>query len=273
MIDESRMKDALAHYKQDFINEQWPNEKYKWEAVKHFQDNWDINAPDFADMLTRSLAKTSNLLASVNNYPSNMIQDFARVAPEEVRGMFMELFDESKDVYERIDQFKTAASSLLKNYGNGAKQHYQRENTITVYLWLRFPDKYYIYKFSEIKEVAVELGYDYHFKQGAYADNIRNFLKLYDEICLRLHEDEELVNIFKSQLTDTCYPDPELRTLTGDFGFYISRNYSEQKKQADDEWFPSDYSPKFSIDDWVVLLKDESVFISQPSHRTMFLTE
>lgn len=50
--------------------------------MKHFQDNWDVNAPDFADMLERSLAKTDNLLASMNNFPARMIGGFAKTAPE-----------------------------------------------------------------------------------------------------------------------------------------------------------------------------------------------
>ncbi len=63
---------------------------------------------------------------------------------------------------------------------------------------------------------------DYRFKKGAYADNIRNFLKLYDEISVALKEDTELVNLFQSQLTDTCYPDPQLKTLTIDVGFTLA---------------------------------------------------
>ena len=106
MFDKFRLKDVLVKYKQDFVSTQWGNEKYKWEAVKCFQDNWDVNAADFADMLTRSLAKTYNLLASMNNFPARMITGFAKTAPEEVRSMFIALFDESKDVYERIDAFK-----------------------------------------------------------------------------------------------------------------------------------------------------------------------
>ena len=86
-----------------------------------------------------------------------MIIGFAKTAPEEVRAMFIDLFDESKDIYERIDFFKTQSSVLLEKYGNGAGQHYQYENAISTYLWLRFPDKYYIYKFGEIKTVAEEL--------------------------------------------------------------------------------------------------------------------
>ena len=227
MFDKFRLKDVLVQYKKDFVTTQWGNEKYKWEAVKCFQDNWDVNAEDFADMLNRSLAKTFNLLASMNNFPARMITGFARTAPEEVRSMFIALFDETKDVYERIEAFKMQSSIMLEKYGNGAGQHYQYENAISTYLWLRYPDKYYIYKFGEVKTVADELESDYRFKKGAYADNIRNFYKFYDEICEELKLDTELVNLFKSQLTDSCYPDPELKTLTFDVGFYISRYYSQ----------------------------------------------
>lgn len=259
-----KLRDVLGGYKQDFVSRQWRDEKYKWEAIKCFQDNWDVKASDFADMLTRALGKTCNLLASNNNFPKSMIIGFAKAAPEEVRAMFIALFDESKDVFERMDTFKTKSSVLLKQYGKGAAQHYQYENAISTYLWLRFPDKYYIYKFSEVKKVASELGADYRFKKGAYADNIRNTLKFYDEISLALKEDSELVNLFRSQLTDTCYPDPELKTLTTDVGFYISRHYSQKavavQEKAKCEWFPAAYSPGFTVEDWVDLLNDSEVF-------------
>ncbi len=262
MFDQFRLKEVLAQYKQSFVSTQWGNEKYKWEAVKWFQDNWDVNAQNFPEMLNRSLDKTFNLLASNNNFPKGMIVGFAKAAPEEVRAMFIALFDESKDVFERMNAFKMQSSILLEKYGNGAAQHYQYENAISTYLWLRYPDKYYIYKFGEVKTVASELEADYRFKKGAYADNIRNFLRLYDEISLALKEDTELVNLFQSQLTDTCYPDPELKTLTIDVGFYISRFFSQKDLdiQVEDEWFPATYTPGFSVDDWVKLLGDPEIF-------------
>lgn len=262
MFDHSKFADVLVAYKQNFVSKQWGDEKYKWEAVKWFQENWDVNAPDFAEMLNRSLDKTFNLLASNNNFPKGMIVGFAKSAPEEVRAMFIALFDESKDVFERMDAFKMQSSILLEKYGNGAAQHYQYENAISTYLWLRYPDKYYIYKFGEVKTVASELESDYRFKKGAYADNIRNFLKLYDEISVTLKEDTELVNLFQSQLTDTCYPDPELKTLTIDVGFYISRRYSQENAEKAEaaSWFPSDYTPGLTEEDWLALLGDDKVF-------------
>lgn len=264
MFDKFRLKDVLVSYKQNFVSKQWGEEKYKWEAVKWFQDNWDINSSDFAEMLNRSLDKTLNLLASVNNFPKGMIVGFAKAAPEEVRAMFIDLFDESKDVFERMNAFKLQSSILLERHGNGAAQHYQYENAISTYLWLRYPDKYYIYKFGEVKAVASELEADYRFKKGAYADNIRNFLRLYDEISLALKEDAELVSLFQSQLTETCYPDPELITLTIDVGFYISRYYSQKDAPAGTtaEWYGADCDPGLTVDDWTRLLHDENVFTS-----------
>lgn len=262
MFDQFRLKDVLAQYKQSFVSTQWGNEKYKWEAVKWFQDNWDVNASDFPEMLSRSLDKTFNLLASNNNFPKGMIVGFAKAAPEEVRAMFIALFDESQDVFERMNAFKMQSSILLEKYGNGAAQHYQYENAISTYLWLRYPDKYYIYKFGEVKTVSSELESDYRFKKGAYADNIRNFLRLYDEISAALKEDSELVNLFQSQLTDTCYPDPELKTLTIDVGSYISRLYSQENAEKAEAaaWFPSDYTPGLTEEDWLALLGDDKVF-------------
>lgn len=73
MFDKFRLKEALVKYKENFVSSQWGNEKYKWEVVKCFQDKWDVNATDFADMLTRSLSKTYNLLTSMNNFSAKMI--------------------------------------------------------------------------------------------------------------------------------------------------------------------------------------------------------
>lgn len=232
MFNKSILEKVLAQYKQDFVLTQWKNENYKWKAVKQFQDNWDVNASDFSEMLSRSLEKTYNLLASANNFPKGMMSEFAKAAPEEVRAMFIALFDESRDVFKRMDEFKHQSSVLLEKYGNGAAQHYQYENAISTYLWLRYPDKYYIYKFNEVKTVASELESDYQFRKGAYAENIRNFLNLYDEISAALKEDAELVNLLHSHLTDDCYPDPELKALTIDVGFYISRVFLQKNIDA-----------------------------------------
>lgn len=250
MFNQLRLKEALRQYKKDFVTTHWNEEKYKWEAVKCFQDNWDIHAADFEDMLSQSLSKTSNLLASTNNFPAGMIIEFAHAAPEKVRAMYMDLFDESKDVFRRIESFKKQSNILLKKYKSTAKQHYQHENAITTYLWLRYPDKYYVYKYSEARSVSNKLDSNYKFKKGSYTDNLKSFYNFYNEIRESLKRDSTLIDLFKSQLTDDCYPDSELRTLTFDVGFYISRNIpkpaAKESNQADSDDMEFTEKPKSS---------------------------
>ena len=54
----------------EFVSKNWNNEKYKWEAVKWFQENWDIEDADFAEMLqagiyTYALKLTQQLAADL----------------------------------------------------------------------------------------------------------------------------------------------------------------------------------------------------------------
>ena len=224
MFNEDKLDSIITEYKKQFIQSQWPKEKFKWEAVKCFQDNWDISTDNFTEMLKKSLAKTGNLLASKYNFPADTIVSFSERNQGKVRKMFIELFDENKNIYERISIFKENAKSLLNDPSHN---HYQDESVISTYLWLKYPDKYYIYKFNIINIVSEKLESNYIFKKGDYANNMENFFKFYNEICSKLQSDNELKNILSSVITDTCYPDPELKTLTIDVGFFISRYYTD----------------------------------------------
>lgn len=141
MYNIESLKFAISQYKKEFDDKIWPNEKFKWEAIQHFQDNWNIDAENFSEMLFESLSGAEKLLNSVNNYPIAMIKNYAEVAKEEVRLMFKELYDERKDIFLRITNFKLKANDLLKRYSKREDKHYQNENAISIYLWLRYPDR------------------------------------------------------------------------------------------------------------------------------------
>lgn len=252
MFDKALLKKAIEMYKRNFIKKQWPDEKYKWEAVQCFQNNWQIEAEDFAEMLHQSLRKTDNLLSSMNYYPRRMIIQLAKMAPEDVRAIFKNLFDEQQEIGVRIEIFKKKVKELSERYENDKEKYFQDENAMTTYLWLRYPDKYYRYKFSEVESVAKKLNSNYQFKKGRYRENVSQFFSFYDEICAELQKDEALKNLLVSQLTESCYPDPMLKTLTIDVGVFISRDFNE--------WWPENYEPGLSIDEWEELLYNKDVF-------------
>ena len=77
MIDNNRFQELFEEYKSELKGARWDDEKFKWQAIKGFQDHWDIEAVDFCTMLKNSLDKTFNLLASTHYFPGKMIKEFA----------------------------------------------------------------------------------------------------------------------------------------------------------------------------------------------------
>ena len=88
-IDINKLEKEIKDYKANFFSS-WNDEKYKWEAVSWFQSHWDIKSSNFTQMLETSLSKTLNLLGAQHYFPRRMIKNFAMVAPEDVRKMFID---------------------------------------------------------------------------------------------------------------------------------------------------------------------------------------
>ena len=222
---ENLIRDLVKQYKKDFLK-YWEEEKYKWQAVKWFQDNWDINASDFGSMFDHATNKTDNLLASNQNFPKGVILSLASEFPSETRQMFIDLYEEKVALEKRINKFKSKAIELVDRHNDLHPDEiwnnsYQQENAISTYLWLRYPDKYYIYKYTEYKAVVDKLGCPDKIKAGAGYVNIKNGFEIYDKISELLSKDEELKKMLANVLTDDCYPDKNLKTLTVDFGHYV----------------------------------------------------
>lgn len=262
MIDIVKLRPILAGYKAYFPSH-WDDEIYKWEAIKHFQDHWNIEAENFGEMFKEATDKTFNLLASGYAYPRGMMINFAKADDAAARQMFRDLYDESRDLAERVDAFQAASEAIRAKYDDGTwRNHYQNTNAISVYLWLRYPEKYYIYKYEIYRDVAAELNSEYRPKRNGSVDSLIGGFKMYDEVCKVISEDAEVTEMFRSAVTDTCYPDPQMRTVTVDVGFYLSRFFLEERKAAQEEegWFPKDYNPDITVNEWVQMLKDSSVF-------------
>ena len=219
-IDQERLLKLVEEYKADF-KENIPLELYKWEAVKNFKDNWDLDVEDFPAMLSRSLSKTENLLASMNNYPRRMIKQFAQRFPQDVKSLFVALYDETVNLKERIDAFIAGIEQIhMKWDGKEAKNHYHTFNVVSTYLWLRYPDKYYIYKPSVVKNLFDRLGIDIKLTPLKANAVIKTF-EVYDSISDYLLKDLELKAMFEEVMTSNCYPDNLMKTTTVDLGYYL----------------------------------------------------
>lgn len=225
MFDKEVFENYLTTYKKNFsLN--YLKEKYNlWEVVKCFQDNWNIETENFSEMLANSLRKLTATNNLIYQFATVMLRRFAENEPEKVYEMFVNLYDEKIDICERFEKFKSDSEILFEKYRRGNEQkHSQDERAISVYLWLRYPEKYYIYKLFTFDNAVKNLKSDYEFIQGDYANNIRKCYKFGDEICEELKKDVELVEKLKNNLDEDCYSDENLKVLTTDFIFYIGKN-------------------------------------------------
>ena len=242
-IQDKLIQDAIEQYKHKLRDDPsyWDGkpgsfgEKYKWEAIAHFQKNWDIDAPDFAEMFKESTAKTRNLLDSIG-FPRAMMLDFASIQPKQVEEMFRNLLDENIDLKQRVDNFKQKAKTLLEKYrfshpeAQKANNHFQDTNTISTYLWLRYPDKYYKYAPGIYCSNRQLLGlYQYYIKdRDRTIDSMLEGFAMYDKIRAMLKDDKELVDMIHSRVDKLHLEkdfEDDFRTATIDFGYFISKYF------------------------------------------------
>lgn len=265
MINGAKLSKIIRAYEEDFPIH-WYEEKYKWEAVKYFQDHWDIQANDFAEMFNDATSKCGNLLSSSQFQPRLMIYQLAKADQEKVREMFSDLFEEDEDLQLRYLNFSNSARQMTSEIFPG-KKDYQSVNAISIYLWLRFPDNYTIIKYSELRKLAAAIDSDFLPKKGELFDEIQDLTELVKQINESLKQDLNLKKIFEKSITEKCYPDPNLMTLTSDFTFYASRYYLEGlEPQPDDEPEGGEPIPSYSQEKCAPYDKSrflEQVFISE----------
>lgn len=269
MIDHAKLEPVLSGY-QTYFPKYWPHgEDFKWEAAQQFHDHWDINAADFGEMFKAATAKVFSLLDTGYAYPRAMILNFAAADCEATRAMFRSLFDESIGLSPRITAFQAAAEALRIKYNDGSwNNHYQNTSAISVYLWLRYPDQYYIYRYSVTRDISTALNFNAPPKRDGSVESLLNSYRLYDELRAALSQNEAITRMIRSTIeaapAGKYWPDTHWNIAAIDLGFYLSRFYLAEQKAAQMQtgWFPakSEYDPGITTAQWSALLQDASVF-------------
>ena len=160
-----------------------------------------------------------------------MIVNIAKAAPNEVKEMFIHLYAENIDLAQRVQQFIDASGSLKEKHNPGTwNTDYQNTNAISTYLWLRYPEKYYIYKYDEYLKVNKKLDLNYSIRKGKVGEMIKGYTmyKILNEYLLK---NQKLVKLIKSHVEHNAelHRDTHLHTTTIDFGFWVSRYFTSSE--------------------------------------------
>jgi Domain of unknown function (DUF3883) len=212
-MNTNKAREIIKRYKQHFhaIHKE---EIYKWRAVKYFQDNWNPEANDFAEMLSRSLHLAKNLLDSGKYFPKRMINKNAVANPEAARALFIALFDENADLIERMEKFQSQCKSLNATNFPGTNSFQDTRATI-FYLCLRFPERYFLYKYEMFKGFVGLVDYPFHPKRGDM-QNVLEYLTLCNILKEEILRDNELLELHKTRITEQEYFDSSFNILTQD---------------------------------------------------------
>lgn len=229
-MNRKAFENIIAFYKKNYAQIE-KQEIYKWKAVQTFQAHWNIEAEDFYCMLNLSLRDTKNLMAAGNYYPREWILWMAKKDSEVVRDMFRGLFDLTADFKKRILGFRANAEQFYERYkktesdedDKNHKNHYQDDRAIMVYLNMRFPDKYYLYKYTMFQKFVEQTDYDETPKKGEI-ENLFKFEKLCDYIHNYVMNDSEILRLYEPRREK--YFDPEYHLLVQDIiysAYYVEK--------------------------------------------------
>ena len=199
---------------------------YAWEAVQHFQNNWNPDLHDPATMYDSCFYSEQNrrLWQSENWEPRRIMTEFWRFDPLTVEWMFDDLFNETKSVDGRVGRFLFGCDSLLRDYKKAKptsieNNHYHSDyRMISVYLAFRYPDCYAPYDFQSFRNGLVALGA----RDIPEQDDLPRYFKVLKTLMTFLDKDPEVAKLMQKHLHPKKHYQGKTMLLASDFCRFIT---------------------------------------------------
>lgn len=217
------------------FHKRWPNEKNKWMSAKQFEDNFNIDAPNLAENIDKSINKrflTSNPISA-----RKMLIAFAEYDQKRTRTALEKLFDENEPLLERIKIFMENCedikkSSNVKSGTNWGRTGFTLATTLEL-LSLRHPNKYYGYRMWKAKAINEAFDMGYNFKKtniNRVLDSEKAQKEIHDLLVKNSKFKETIANAVKDV---DCYSDQDCIIATSDFCVFIGFQYKKPNDKVE----------------------------------------
>ena len=183
-----------------------PDEVYKWQAIEHFEQHWDINAPDFYEMFKEAFRKKDNL---VDYRPFGILEALGENYATKLKELLGIVYG-TDDFYTKLGKCRTFTENVIDDLKEKSNTNFSTkidERTLSFLLTLKFPNEYTFYKKDIYTKLCEYLG-EVSRKERKY----EHFIELLTEIT-------------------TYFNNPELRQLTSNF---IPQGFDEPLLLAQD---------------------------------------
>ena len=165
---DEKIKELIQHYV-TFLLEDPSNkyEVYKWQAIKHFQQHWNIEASNFYEMFKEAFRKRGNLVYQ-NSF--SFLDALGKYFPEQLRSLFLIVYG-ADDFYIKLDKAKTFVENnidkLRKKLDKENFNHQFDERTLSFLLTMQNPNEETFYKSTLYIQLCKYLGITSQ-KEGKY---------------------------------------------------------------------------------------------------------
>lgn len=231
-MNHENLNKLIANYIENFqvFNNEEHREFYKWQAVKHFKDKFDIDAPNFSAMFKESVRLTENLINNHIVQPTNGIIKLAErpELTETIRQMFKDLFSEDNgNIHlrqEKIKHFILQCDKLLNTYEPGKWKYAQDTRTVIFYLSLMYPEQNYMFKSTQANKFKYCVEFEDDFGAGE-TFSLKTYYQLCDELVRAIKANDKLIQLHQSRLTDDMLVDDDFHILAYDI-LYCGVSYN-----------------------------------------------
>ncbi|WP_255495811.1 McrB family protein [Capnocytophaga sp. oral taxon 903] len=183
-----------------------PDKVYKWQAIEHFEQHWDINAPDFYEMFKEAFRKKDNL---VDYRPFGILEALGENYPTKLKELLGIVYG-ADDFYTKLGKCRTFTENVIDDLKEKSNTNFSTkidERTLSFLLTLKFPNEHTFYKRDIYTKLCEYLG-----EVSRKERKFEHFIELLTEIT-------------------TYFNNPELKQLTSNF---IPQGFDEPLLLAQD---------------------------------------
>ena len=211
-----------AHY--ELINGPQHNEKFKWAAIRCFQDVWFSEAAKdmpFDKKFKLAMKESSFLVDGSFAHPTAGIIKMAQQRPAQVASLFDKLlfvpYDSLWELQRHMDSFLEQITALWQELFPKYFSYKQTRHAVSCYLTLFTPEKHFLYRPNCVRKFALYTEYDKKIGSGA-SFNLPNFYELSEIVVQALRKHPTLMQKYNALFKDDerYYYDESLHMMVYD---------------------------------------------------------
>lgn len=224
------LQQAFQRYQQFLGTPQAEQNLYIWESQQIFQDNWDLEASRLPEMYDHSLqnSQTRRLWKRETYEPKRLMLLFWEMAPDFVRNMFQDLFNEEKAIDGRVSRFVFYCDQLLEEYRDKKphsieNNHYHDDGyqMISLYLAFRYPDIYTLYRLPLFQRFLEKMGV-HNIPQ---TNDFERFVKVSRTVYKLMEKEESLLAAHQKRLEAAKYYSGKSLLVVFDFMDFVAADF------------------------------------------------